>query len=129
MDEKLPYRSLNQENIGILVRAFYPRVLEDKILAPFFIEKLGDNIENPHWKEHLTLLTEFWKFVALGFDDYSGNPLKPHELIQGLNREAFAAWLNLFHNTIDELFDQTAGSYLKDKSDEIAMNFMRKLDL
>lgn len=129
MDNKVPYKSINQENIGILVRTFYPRVLEDKVLAPFFIEKLGNNIENRHWKAHLTLLTEFWKFVALGFDDYSGNPLQPHELIKGLDREAFTAWLNLFHKTIDELYDETAGGYLKDKSDEIAGNFIRKLNL
>lgn len=127
--EQVPYKSLHQENIAILVDKFYPKVLKDKILAPFFIEKLGDNIESKVWKEHLKLLTEFWKFVALGFDEYNGNPLQPHTLIEGLSREAFAQWLKVFHESIDELFDKTAGQYLKDKSTEIAENFMRKLDL
>ena len=67
--------------------------------------------------------------VALGFDEYDRNPLQPHLNMQGISREAFTSWLNLFHETADELFDETASGYLKDKSSEIADNFMRKLEL
>ena len=129
MTDKPLYSSIHQENIQELVHAFYPKILKDELVAPFFITKLGDNIESPLWKEHLKLLTEFWKFVALGFDEYEGNPLKPHLEMQGISREAFSSWLKLFHETVDERFDETAGSYLKDKSAEIAENFMRKLNL
>ena len=118
-----------QDNVKELVENFYPKVLKDPIISPFFIQKLGDNIESTQWKIHLKLVTEFWKFVALVFDEYKGNPLKPHLEMQGISREAFANWIKLFHETVDERFDETAGSYLKDKSAEIAENFMRKLNL
>jgi hemoglobin len=125
----MKFQSINEENIATLVRTFYPNVLKDKLLAPFFIEKLGEEIEGELWEEHLSLLTEFWKFVALGYDEYQGNPLKPHLEIMGINRDAFKAWLTLFHQTVDELYTPQAGQYFKNKSSEIAENFMRKLSL
>lgn len=122
-------KSINEENIEILVRTFYTQVLEDTLLAPFFIEKLGDNLHSEAWEEHLLLLTEFWKFAALGYDEYKGNPLQPHFHIQGLSREAFMGWLKLFHQTVGEIYTPSAGDYFKQKSTNIAENFMRKLNL
>jgi len=125
----MKFQSINEENIATLVRTFYPSVLKDPILAPMFIDKLGKEIEGELWEEHLLLLTEFWKFVALGYDEYDGNPLRPHIDILGINREAFTAWLQLFHKTVDELYEPQAGEYFKTKSSEIADNFMRRLSL
>jgi hemoglobin len=121
--------SINEENIAILVRKFYPEVLKDTLLAPFFIEKLGEDIENKAWKEHLVLLTEFWKFVALGYENYEGNPLQPHFDIRGLSREAFGRWLEIFFTTLDSMYSEQACDYFKEKSQGIADNFMRKLEL
>ncbi len=123
------YKSINEENIEILVRSFYSEVLKDTTLAPFFIAILGEDIQNEKWEEHLLLLTEFWKFVALGYDEYKGNPLQPHLLIDGLSRDAFTCWLTLFHHTLDRLYTPSTGVYFKQKSTDIAENFMRKLSL
>lgn len=122
-------KSINEENIEILVRTFYANVLKDTILAPFFIEKLGDNLQSDAWEEHLLLLTDFWRFAALGYDEYNGNPFEPHLHIDGLSREAFSAWLKLFHQTVDQVYIPSAGDYFKQKSLDIAENFMRKLNL
>lgn len=127
--EVTPHTSINEENIEILVRTFYSRVLEDRILAPFFIEKLGDDFHGPKWEEHLLLLTEFWKFVALGYDGYNGNPLQPHTQLENLSREAFKQWLTLFHDTVDQCYIPSAGEYFKLKSSDIAENFLRRLHL
>lgn len=123
------HKSINEENIEILVRSFYSEVLKDSTLAPFFIAILGDDIHNKKWEEHLLLLSEFWKFVALGYDEYKGNPLQPHLLIEGISRDAFSSWLTLFHQTIDTLYTPSSGEYFKQKSTNIAENFMRKLSL
>ena len=123
------YKSINEENIEILVRSFYSEVLKDTTLAPFFIAILGEDVQNEKWEEHLLLLTEFWKFVALGYDEYKGNPLQPHLLIKGLSRDAFKSWLTLFHHTVDTLYTPSTGEYFKQKSTDIAENFMRKLSL
>ena len=123
------FKSINEENIEILVRKFYTKVLEDPLLAPFFIDKLGSNIHNEKWEEHLLLLTEFWKFVALGYDNYQGNPLQPHLLIENINKRAFSSWLTLFHTTVDTLYTASISEYFRLKSTTIAENFMRKLKL
>jgi len=122
-------KSINEDNIELLVRTFYPQVLNDAVLAPFFIEKLGDDIHSQKWEEHLLLLTDFWQFVALGFDKYNGNPLQPHLHIEGLSHSAFSSWLTLFHHTIDQIYTPETGEYFKQKSTNIAENFMRKLNL
>lgn len=123
------YKTINEENIELLVRTFYDEVLKDPLLAPFFIKILGDDIHNEKWEEHLLLLTEFWKFVALGYDGYKGNPLQPHLLIKGISRDAFKSWLQLFHQTVDTLYTPSNSEYFKQKSTDIANNFMRKLSL
>ncbi len=121
------FTTINEENIEILVRAFYPRVLQDAVLAPYFIAKLGDDMRADEWEEHLVLLTEFWKFVSLGYDNYTGNPLQPHFHIADLNAEAFSQWLAVFYKTVDTLYAPSVGEYFKQKSNSIAENFMRKL--
>ena len=123
------YKSINEENIEVLVRDFYSQVLQDSVLSSFFIEKLGDNFQGEKWEEHLLLLTDFWKFVALGYEEYDGNPLRPHFDIPGLTTEAFTRWLTLFHTTVDTLYVPSIAIYFKEKSNNIASNFIRKLNL
>ena len=123
------HKSINEENIALLVRRFYTEVIKDPLLAPFFIQILGEDIHNEKWEEHLILLTEFWKFVALGYDEYKGNPLRPHLDISGINRGTFSVWITLFHHTVDTIYTPSAGEFFKQKSTDIATNFMRKLDL
>lgn len=123
------FKSITEENIEMLVRAFYPQVLENTLLSPFFIERLGDDITSALWEEHLVLLTKFWRGVALGYEGYNGNPLQAHQDMTGLSPEAFKEWLRLFHETVDRLYTPSSGQYFKDKSLDIADNFMRKLKL
>jgi len=122
-------KSINEENIEVLVREFYSQVLQDSLLSSFFIEKLGDNFKSKTWEEHLLLLTDFWRFVALGYEEYNGNPLRPHFDIPNLTPEAFTRWLTLFHATVDALYVPSVAIYFKEKSNNIASNFIRKLNL
>ena len=123
------FQSIDEENIEVLVREFYHEILEDSLLAPFFIDKLGEDIQSKQWEEHLLLLIEFWKFVALGYENYNGSPLQPHFHIKGINTKAFTRWLILFHQTVDKFYIPSTGEYFKNKSDDIAQNFIRKLNL
>jgi len=127
MDERA--KSIDDENIEKLVRTFYPEVIEDEMIGPFFIEKLGNDINSDIWEEHLVLLTQFWRFVTLYDDEYKGNPLRPHFDIAGLSKEAFERWLVLFYETVDCVYDENSGALFKQKSTEIAENFMRRLEL
>ncbi|MEA1879027.1 MAG: group III truncated hemoglobin [Campylobacterota bacterium] len=123
------YNTINDESIEKLVRTFYPTVLKDALVGPFFIEKLGDDIKSDVWEEHLVLISQFWAFVALGDETYAGRPMAPHFEMEGISRKAFEQWLKLFSEAIDEVYIPERGEYFKTRSADIAENFMRNLRL
>lgn len=121
--------TINHENIEKLVRTFYPTVLRDALVGPFFVDKLGDDINSDVWEEHLVLISQFWAFVALGDESYAGRPMAPHFEMEGISRKAFEQWLKLFAEAIDEVYLPNIGEYFKTRSVDIAENFMRNLRL
>ena len=123
------YNTINDESIERLVRTFYPTVLQDALVGPFFIDKLGDDITSDVWEEHLVLLSNFWAFVALGDETYAGRPMAPHFEMEGISRKAFEQWLKLFTEAIDKVYLPSTGEYFKTRSTDIAENFMRNLGL
>ena len=128
MQRKLA-NTISDETIEKLVRTFYPMVLEDALVGPFFVEKLGADIKSDIWEEHLVLISQFWAFVALGDEAYTGRPMAPHFEMEGISRKAFEQWLKLFAKAIDEVYVPSRGEYFKTKSVDIAENFMRNLRL
>ncbi len=124
----MKYNTITQESIKKLVNTFYPTILADSITAPFFIAKLGDDINSPVWQEHLELLSNFWASIALGEGSYNGNPLAAHFDLE-LTREAFAQWLHLFSLAIDRVYEAQAGEFFKERSQIIARNFMVNLGI
>jgi len=112
-----------------MVDRFYSKILKDEMLADFFIEKLGDEMISDEWQEHLNKLTDFWASITLGDTAYSGQPVKPHLHMEGLKRETFEQWLKLFFETVDRLYTKEAADIFKSKSEMIAANFIKLLDL
>jgi hemoglobin len=125
----MPSSTITRETIEEMVIRFYRRVLKDETVGPFFTAKLGDDMSNEHWKPHLELLVNFWSSIALGDNSYYGNPFAPHLAIGELKRETFQQWLNLFHETLDEVYEPQAAALFKERSTIIAGNFMRNLGL
>ncbi|MGB5794154.1 group III truncated hemoglobin [Poseidonibacter sp.] len=120
---------LTKENINKLVIIFYTKVLNNEKLGPFFVQKLGDDMNSDIWQEHIKLLTEFWYTMLTGLGNYNGRPFPPHAQIMGLNREAFEKWLELFFQSVDKVFDERIANKFKERSSIIASNFMRNLQL
>ena len=120
---------VTKENLNKMVILFYTKILQDEIVAPFFIEKLGDDLKNEKWIPHIELLTNFWASIALGDSAYKGNPFAPHLDIQNISREAFSRWLELFSATLDAIYVPQIANQFKERSTVIAGNFMRNLRL
>jgi hemoglobin len=125
----MPSQTITRETIEEMVIRFYRRVLKDETVGPFFIAKLGEDMNNEHWKPHLELLVNFWSSIALGDNSYYGNPFAPHLSIGALKRETFEQWLKLFHETLDEVYEPEVSLLFKERSTIIAGNFMRNLGL
>ena len=120
---------ITRENIETMVLSFYRRVLKDDTEGPFFIAKLGDDMQNEYWQPHLKLLIYFWASIALGDPSYRGNPFAPHMHLGELKRETFEQWLVLFYATLDEVYEPAVANQFKERSSIIAGNFMRNLGL
>jgi hemoglobin len=94
----------NREDVFLLVRSFYDKVREDRVLGPFFNETITD------WNAHLQHLTTFWESSLFLKTKYLGNPLEAHVKVDAKHNNTitelhFGLWLNLWFETINELFE------------------------
>lgn len=93
----------NRDDIFLLVTKFYSNVRKDNILGPFFNETITD------WDDHLNKLTTFWESNLFLKTKYLGNPLEAHVKVDkmfnhSITDKHFGLWLNLWIQTIDELY-------------------------
>lgn len=120
---------ITKENLNKLVVTFYTRVLKDEKIAPFFIEKLGSDMNSELWQKHITLLTNFWYTISHGRGEYNGSPFAPHMQISGLDKESFETWLRLFFSSVEKIYVEDIANKFKERSSIIASNFMRNLGI
>lgn len=94
-----------REHIFLLVSSFYEKVRKDDLLGPIFNGVISD------WDHHLQHLTDFWcnqLFVERG--TYRGDPIAAHKGVDEyakntISEHHFGRWLNLWVQTLDELFE------------------------
>lgn len=89
------------DDVELLVRRFYQAVIPDPTLGPIFHDFGVD------WSAHIPKLVDFWAGRLLGVPGYAGNPVGAHQPV--LDRCPFgpaelARWLELWEETVDELF-------------------------
>ncbi len=94
----------NREDIKILVETFYGKIRKNEKLGPFFNTTITD------WESHLDLLTDFWETQLLLIRKYHGDPIVAHQEVDTkmdhtITPEHFGLWLNLWFETLDELFE------------------------
>ncbi|SDE46093.1 group III truncated hemoglobin [Cellulophaga baltica] len=118
----------NRADVSILVRSFYTKVRIDKILGPIFNGMITD------WEAHLELLTDFWETQFFLKRKYHGNPIKAHNEVDkkmnhGVTPEHFGLWLNLWFETIDELFTGDTAFITKNRARQMnSMLYMKMFE-
>ena len=97
-----------RDDIFLLVTTFYKKIRADKQIGHFFNDTIKD------WDEHLERLTTFWEtnlFITRKLEKkYNGNPLEAHVRVDkqfnhSIDNLHFGLWLNLWFETLDELFE------------------------
>jgi len=93
-----------REDVFLLVSTFYEKVRANEQIGYFF----NNAIKN--WDEHLDKLTTFWEKNLFLRGKYLGDPLVAHAKVDKENNNTitemhFGVWLNLWFQTIDELFE------------------------
>ena len=94
----------NREEIHSLLEAFYAKIREDDMLGPIFNKIVKD------WSSHILRITDFWETNLFNEQTFKGNPLKVHQKVDTevnniITQEHFGRWLNIWFQTIDELFE------------------------
>ena len=85
----------SKEDITRLVEQFYDKVLNDNLIRSFF-----NGIDFEH---HLPKMIHFWSFVLLNEPGYTNDVTKTH-INMAIKKEHFDRWIELFNETVNELF-------------------------
>jgi hemoglobin len=115
----------NRSDIAKLINTFYDKVKTDEVIGFIF-----NDIAKVNWEKHLPVMYGFWENIIFFKNTYSGNPMLVHlhlnEIIK-LREEHFERWLQLFTNTVDELFEGKKAALAKEKAISIATIMKTKI--
>lgn len=109
------------DDIRLLVDTFYYKVQQNPLLAPVFEARIQNN-----WPQHLQKMYAFWQTVLLEEHTYIGAPFRPHATMP-IDERYFEAWLQLFTQTVDELFSGDKADEAKWRAGRMAELFSHKL--
>ena len=108
----------NRDDIIRLVNTFYDKVKPDETIGYFF-----NRVVDVNWEKHLPVMYNFWENIIFHAGGYSGNPMKHHmELHEKspMKKEHFNRWIQLFNETVDELFEGAHAEQAKQRALSIA---------
>jgi hemoglobin len=111
---------VERRDIEILVDRFYEKVNQNALLGPLF--------SHVNWEKHLPTMYQFWSSMILGEQSYRGNPFQKHVTLP-LDASHFQQWLNLFVETVDELFAGEKAEEIKMRAANIAGVFKYRMNL
>jgi len=116
----------NRADIQLLVDTFYTKVKADRTIGHFFSEVVPVD-----WETHLPRMYSFWETVLLGQASYKGNPMVKHAALhqqQALDENHFSRWLELWQQTVNELFEGPMAESAKRKPEQMKVIMMSKLN-
>lgn len=112
-----------EDDVVLFVDEFYAKVTNDNLLGPVF-----NDVAKVDWGEHLPTMYRFWSSMLLGARTYKGAPFPPHAALRAhITPAHFSRWVELFHGTIDSLFQGEMADTAKQRALNIAFIFQSKL--
>ena len=114
-----------RSGIDRLMVAFYAKATTDDLIGEFFTDVVPFDL-----RHHLPVIGDFWESVLLGTQAYrkhNRSPLQLHaelDALEPLHPEHFDRWLELFRETVDELFTGPRADIAKLRSAMIAKRML-----
>ncbi len=108
----------DRADIQKFVDHFYEKVLTDEKIGFIFNEVAQINLEH-----HMPVMYDFWETTLFHNNIYRGNPMQVHldlHTKSKLKKEHFDRWLQLFMETIDNLFEGEKAELAKTRALSIA---------
>ncbi|WP_417443737.1 group III truncated hemoglobin [Joostella sp.] len=111
----------DRNDVNILVNTFYAKIRKDELLGPIF----NVHIPDEKWPEHLSKLTDFWETNLFGIAKFKGSPSRKHVNVDmnmdySIEQTHFGKWLQLWFETIDELYEGDLARKAKDSARKMA---------
>ena len=116
----------NHADIKQMVDHFYAKVLKDDTLAYIF-----NDVAKVNWEQHMPVMYAFWSSLLLDEKSYVGNPMIKHIALSKrtpMTQKEFTAWLTLFKETVDELFEGEVDHEAKSRAEQIAILMQHKIE-
>ncbi len=115
----------SRQDIEILVKNFYDKVIKDESIGFIF-----NDIAKVNWEQHLPVMYDFWETLLLDAASYRKNAMEVHYVLNRkfpLEEKHFVRWLQLFSETVDELFSGEKATQAKKKAKSIADLMLYKM--
>lgn len=113
---------IDLSDIQVLVNTFYGKVRQDDLLKDIF-----ENVIQDRWPEHLEKMYRFWQTVLLDEHTYQGSPFVPHAHLP-VGKAHFERWIQLFFETVDEIFSGEKAERAKWQGERMAEMFHFKIN-
>ncbi len=108
----------NRGDIEALLRSFYQKATCDPLIGHFFTEVIQLDI-----KKHIPVIADFWEAILFDTKTYKKNVMEVHHHIHNLSairKEHLSRWVELFQTTVDENFEGSKATLIKQRSQSIA---------
>ena len=114
-----------RKDIERMVHAFYDKVKTDKTIGFIF-----NDIVKTNWDHHLPVMIDFWETILLDNVLYTKNAMSVHYEVNRVvpfEDSYFTRWLQLFDETVEELFTGTRATLAKTRARSIAQVMQFKM--
>lgn len=116
------YSEICVEGIDLLMDIFYAKIRADKSgVGDIFNNQIGT--DDTSWEKHKRKIANFWYGMLLNIGDYSGAPLKAHLDLPPFPREFFTIWLELFEESLKQVFCDEVAAQVLQRAQMIAARF------
>ena len=115
-----------RQDIELFVQSFYSKVKQDEVIGYIF-----NDVVKMDWPKHLPVMYDFWETVLLDANKYTANAMEKHFEVNkkiALEEKHFHRWLQLFNNTIDELFAGSIAALAKKRAKSVADIMLLKMN-
>lgn len=112
-------------DIDSLMKRFYERAINDDTIGYIFTDVVKLDLE-----KHLPIIGDFWESLLLNGKNYQTRGRNPLQIHAGINEKTlleikhFRRWLEIFHDTVDKMFEGERADFTKSRAEAIA-NRMR----
>ena len=108
----------SRADIEKFITRFYDKVKSNEVIGFIFID-----IAKVDWEHHIPVITDFWERILLDNPVYKNNAMGVHYTLNAklpLKEEHFKTWVQLFTETVDELYEGKTATLAKTRAASIA---------